>query len=159
MNIVYESERINFINVSMDLLQDYLNMINDLDHVGNFIGHFAVKTVEEEKAWVEKKIINKDTVYSMIEKNTNKFIGNIEFMDVNNNQGELGISITASMQEKGFGKEAIKTTIKYGKEVLNLKKIILKAYLYNPRAIHVYERCGFVEYNRDDKQIYMVLKD
>ena len=45
---------------------------------------------------------NKDIIYSMIEKNTGKFIGNIEIMDINNGIGEIGISIVPSMQNKHY---------------------------------------------------------
>ncbi len=40
----------------------------------------------------------------MLEKESGAFIGNIELMDVNDGVGELGISIRAVMQDKGYGK-------------------------------------------------------
>ena len=93
----------------------------------------------------------------MIEKETNEFIGNIEFMDIIDNKTELGIAITKEKQDKGFGTEAIKKTIDYGYNTLGLKRIFLKVYPTNLRAIHVYKKCGFLEYQRTEQDIYMEL--
>ena len=91
----------------------------------------------------------------MIEKKSNEFIGNIELMEVNDTEKELGIAINHQMQNKGYGKEAISTILNYGFNELKLKKIILRTRVYNARAIHVYQECGFKEYKRDDEHIFM----
>lgn len=41
----------------------------------------------------------------MLEKTTGEYIGNIEIMKIENNIGELGISITALKQDKHYGTE------------------------------------------------------
>ena len=74
----------------------------------------------------------------MIEKSTGEYIGNIEIMEIKNNIGELGISITALKQDRHFGTEAIKALLKYAYEELNLDGMELNVYATNPRAIHCY---------------------
>ncbi len=76
-------------------------------------------------------------------------------MDVSDAQGELGIAITAAKQELGYGTEAICRILEYGAEDLGLKRIILKAFSFNARAIHVYEKCGFHTYDRTEKHVCM----
>ena len=40
-------------------------------------------------------------------------------------------------------------------EALGLHRIFLKVYPHNARAIHVYEKCGFREYDRTEKDVFM----
>ena len=157
MKVLFESDQIKFVQINMDLLDDYLFMVNDLGNVGRLIGKTEIVSRDKEIKWINKKLEENAQIYSMIDKNTNEFIGNIEFMDIDNNQAELGIAITKAKQDQGFGTEAIIKTIDYGRKVLKLERIFLKAYPENLRAIHVYQKCGFVEYDRTDKDVYMEL--
>ena len=45
---------------------------------------------------------------------------------------------------KGFGTDAMKTLAGYAFKQLNLNRINLAVFEYNPRAIRSYEKCGFV---------------
>ena len=154
MQIVFESSNILFIKVSPSLAKDYQKMINDLE-VTKYFESRAPFTLEQEIAWANEKLADNSLVFSMIEKKTNEFIGNIELMDVDDATRELGIIITLDKQNKGYGKEAIRALLNYGKEVVGLQKIILRTNPLNLRAIHVYLKCGFIETNRDEKHVYM----
>ena len=157
MNQVFESDNISFVKVSEELLPDYLTMVND-KATAWWIGHLTEPFSEEaEIEWIRQKIEDKALIWSMIEKQTGRFIGNIEIMDLHDAVGELGISITPGMQEKGYGTEAIRALTEYAFKCLKLKRIFLKAYPENTRAIHVYEKCGFREYDRNDADVFMEL--
>ena len=156
MKQIFESENISFVRVSESLVKDYLTMVNDIDHVARFIGsRLRPLSEEEEIKWVREKQAEQAVLFSMLEKRTGAFIGNIELMNVVGETGELGVAITATMQEKGYGTEAIPAMVKYGMEELGLKRIYLKVYPGNTRAIHVYEACGFREYDRTDDNLFM----
>jgi len=158
METVFESKRINYVKVCESMVHDYLNMVNDDVHVGRFIGEpHEPFTVEQEREWIRAKIEANAPIFSMIEKSTGDFIGNVEMMDIKEDLGELGIAITAAKQEMGYGTEAINAFVQYIKETLSLKHIKLKVYPTNARAIHVYTKCGFREYDRNDKYISMEL--
>ena len=45
---------------------------------------------------------------------------------------------------KGYGTEATELIVAFGFEQLNLHRIELEVYDFNPRAAHVYEKVGFV---------------
>ena len=153
---IFESEKISFVEVSESLVDDYLTMVNDYENVNRFLGRSnKVYTKQDEIDWVSKKLNDQKIVYSMIEKESEDFIGNIELMDVDDTSKELGIAITAKMQDKGLGTEAISRMIDYGFDVLGLKKIILKTDPDNDRALHVYARCGFKEYDRNENDVFM----
>ena len=158
MTPIFSSNRIDFVHVSEDLVSDYLAMINDRENVGRFIGlsrRAEPLTAEQERRWVQKKLAENATVFSMLERSTGQFIGNIELMDMADGQAELGIGITAQMQEKGYGTEAIPAMVRYGMDELGLSRVYLKAFPFNARAIHVYEKCGFREYDRTEKDVFM----
>ncbi len=156
MKQIFTSERIRFVEVSEGLVNDYLAMVNDYEHVNRFLGgRDKAYTAEQEIQWVQKKLAEKAPVYSMLEKESGRFIGNIEFMDRTDSQGELGIAITADMQNQGYGTEAVLAMINYGMEQLGLKRIFLRTHPDNARARYVYEKCGFREYDRDDDHVYM----
>ena len=156
MQPIFESENISFVRVSEKLLPDYLAMVNDIEHVARFIGPRRDPIPEEkERRWVRQKLAEEAVLFSMLEKETGAFIGNIELMDVADGSGELGIAITAAMQDKGYGTEVIPAMVRYGRGTLGLHRIFLKVYPHNARAIHVYEKCGFRAYDRTEKDVFM----
>ena len=156
MTQLFESDHISFVEVSELLVKDYLDMVNDNENVNRFIGGKTKSiTEEQELAWVREKIEEKAPIYSMIEKKSGRFIGNIELMGMTDSEGELGIAINGEMQNQGFGTEAVLALLQYGFDHLGLKRIFLRTNTDNTRAIHVYEKCGFVEYDKTDSHISM----
>ena len=156
MNVIFESENIVYVRPSFDLVPDYLEMVNDIDNVARFIGERSEPLTEQQEIdYIKDKMDNNATMFSMLEKGTNKFIGNIEFFNRVFEEAEWGIVIKTSMQNKGYGTEALKRSVEYGFNELGLNRIYLGVYVNNPRAIHVYENCGFKEYGRDDVDVFM----
>lgn len=159
MKTLFVSDRIEFVEVSEELLDDYLEMVNDIEHVARFIGRRTEPfTAEQETKWVRRKLEEKAPIFSMIERDGGAFIGNIELMEVNGGSAELGIAITAKKQDMGYGKEAVKRIVDHGFCELGLDRIYLKVYPDNARAIRVYEACGFREYDRTEEDIFMEIK-
>ena len=153
--VIFESKRINFIKLNKDLVNDYLDMVND-DDVQKYIHHKRrVYTLEQEFDWIEDKLNTNAVIFSMIEKETNDFIGNIEIMDIENNAGELGIIITAKKQDKHYEQEAINAF-----NTIHLKDIYLNVFNFNERAIACYEKVGFVKVGtgKTIEDIHMIYK-
>lgn len=161
MNVIFESENIIYVRPSFDLVPQYLEMINDIENVAKFIGERRTLLTEQDEIDYIKDKMDKDaTMFSMLEKDTREFIGNIEFFNRVDDEAEWGIVITSKMQNKGYGKEALRRSVEYGFNELNLKRIYLEVYANNLRAIHIYENCGFKEYDRTDVDVFMeILKD
>ena len=156
MERVFASERIRFVNVSEQLVGDYLLMVNDHEHVNRFLGGDGkTYTEEQEVRWVRKKLAEEACVWSMLEKGSGEFIGNIELMDADGSEGELGIAVTAAKQDRGFGTEAVSALLDYGFGTMGLARIFLRAHPDNARALRVYTKCGFREYDRTDRHVFM----
>lgn len=158
--ILFESERIYFIKLTKKLVNEYLDMVNDIE-VQKFISHKRkTYTLDGEIEWIMKKLDEKAIIFSMIEKRTNEFIGNIEIIEINNNIGEIGIAITPKKQDKHFGQEAMKRLIDYSFEQLNLDGLELNVYDFNLRGIKCYEKVGFIKdgVGKMEEDIHMIIK-
>lgn len=156
MKHIFESDRISFVEVSESLVNDYLTMVNDYENVSRFIGgKKKAFTAEQEIQWVREKLEEEALVFSMIDKSSERFIGNIELMDPNDSEEELGIAITGDMQDQGYGTEAVLGMLKYAIDQLDLKRVFLRTNPQNTRAIRVYEKCGFRKYKQDLEHVYM----
>jgi RimJ/RimL family protein N-acetyltransferase len=157
---VLESEHINFIKLDESLVDDYLIMVNDPEVQNKISPNIKYYTKEQELEWIRSKLANNAMVFSLIEKTTGKFIGNIEIMAINNNIGELGISLTPTEQNKHYGTEAIKALLDYAYNQLKLTGMELNVYLTNPKAIHCYEKIGFVKTGpgKNTLDIHMIIK-
>ena len=158
---VFESERIYYTKITKELIDDYLNMINDKE-VANKISHNPKSfTYEDELKWVEINLKENAIIFSMIEKATDDYIGNIEIMHINDKGiGEIGICITAKKQNQHYGTEAMKAIIKYGIEKIGLSGLELNVYKTNPRAICCYEKVGFLQdgIGKTQEDIHMIYK-
>ena len=156
METVFESANIRYVKPTLELVPAYLEMVNDIENVARYIGDRREPlSYEEECKYIRERIDNHALLFSMIEKSTGSFIGNIEFFNHKGYESEWGIVITTSMQNKGYGKEALLRSVEYGFNEVGLERIYLIVYADNPRAIHVYEECGFTEYDRTDVDIFM----
>lgn len=156
MEVLFESDNILFVRPSLDLIPDYLEMVNDIDHVARFIGERREPyTEEEERSYMQSKLDEHAAMFSMLERGTRQFIGNMEFMNRKGDEAEWGIVMTYKMQNKGYGTEALRRAIAYGFGELGLRRIYLGVYADNLRAVHVYEKCGFREYDRNDVDVLM----
>lgn len=155
--IVFESANIYYVKLSEKLVNDYLIMVNDPNVANKISNEVCTYTYEQELNWLKSKLEENALSYSMIEKTTGEFIGNIGIMEIKNNIGELGVSITSSKQDRHFGTEAINALLKYAYEELNLDGMDLNVYETNSRAIHCYEKIGFIRDGRGEtaEEIHM----
>ena len=143
--IVFESDNIYFCKVDYMFIEDYMKMINDPNVSSKISHHDMHVTYNDEFNWVNRILANEEKTFTMIDKETKEFIGNISLMDRNDDSTELGICITADMQDKHYGTEAVKALVEYGYSKLGIKSIYLNVFNDNERAIKCYENVGFVK--------------
>jgi RimJ/RimL family protein N-acetyltransferase len=77
---------------------------------------------------------------------SDELIGFVELdgIDWQHRNCSLGIAIGPRSQwDSGYGSEAMQLMLRFGFDELNLHRILLTVFSYNPRAIHLYEKLGF----------------
>jgi RimJ/RimL family protein N-acetyltransferase len=108
---------------------------------------WSPKLIQE---WVEKHM---DEVYLFtIRTLTNdQAIGDIDLSGIDWVTGNCWVGIGIGDQEywgKGYGTEAMKLILRFAFEALNLRRVSLTVFSYNPRAYHSYLKAGFKEEGR-----------
>ena len=71
--------------------------------------------------------------------------------------GEAFVGIGIGERElwgKGYGTDAMKVILRYAFQELNLRRVSLDTFEYNPRAIRSYEKAGFVHEGRAEDFLY-----
>jgi RimJ/RimL family protein N-acetyltransferase len=102
-------------------------------------------SIEMAKEWQQNHL--EDGAQFMIQTTTDeKIIGSVELYiyDWASRNGWVGIGIgEAEYRGKGYGTEAMKLLLKYAFQGLNLHRVTLNVFAFNPRGIRSYEKAGF----------------
>lgn len=108
---------------------------------------YSVKKIEE---WIKKETEDEpspNSVFFIIqEKATNRLIGDIGLGGIHWSQGNCFVGIAIGERElwgKGYGTDAMRVIVRYAFTELNLHRVSLDVFEYNPRAIRSYEKVGF----------------
>ena len=102
---------------------------------------YGLETTEEK---IKAMLIKNDNNFRHIIEYNNKPIGEMNYIELDNNVADIGIKICEfSYQNKGLGKKILSLFIENLFNVFGFKKIILSTDLRNLRAQHVYEKIGF----------------
>lgn len=104
------------------------------------------ESLEECETWLEG--IRRDRQHRLfaLMTNANQLIGDMELSNISWRSREAEMRVRIGEKEywnQGLGTDAITTLLTYGFFQLNLKRIYLRVYSFNHRAIHCYEKCGF----------------
>ncbi|MBU5484484.1 GNAT family N-acetyltransferase [Clostridium sp. MSJ-11] len=85
--------------------------------------------------------------FLIFSKESNEIVGEVVINDIFRNNRGANIRIIINRKEdfsKGYGSEAMILALNYGFGMLNLHRIELEVFPFNQRAIHVYEKIGFI---------------
>lgn len=90
------------------------------------------------------------------EKATLHYLGqcNLVMIDQQSRRADLAIVLPKENHGKGYGGEAIRLLLRFAFDQMNLNRVCLKVAADNPRAIGLYERCGFVHEGRLRQDYY-----
>lgn len=108
---------------------------------------FSGFTREQEFQWFNfMRNSYRDIVFAIETKDERIHIGNCGLHRINwiQKSCELGIVIgEKEFWNKGYGSDVIRSVANFAFTKLNISRIRLNVYQYNPRAIRAYEKCGF----------------
>jgi len=85
------------------------------------------------------------------------YLGEVVLNDLDRNNRSMNFRIslnTPAVVGQGYGTEATRAVVQYGFDTVRLHRISLGVYAFNPRARHVYEKCGFVHEGTERAALY-----
>jgi RimJ/RimL family protein N-acetyltransferase len=99
------------------------------------------------RGWLEK-LIDKDSDYEFAIRTLadDRIVGEIGLGMARHNRGEAFVGIGLGDRDdwnKGYGTDAMRAILRYAFLELNLYRVSLSVFEYNPRAIRAYEKAGF----------------
>ncbi len=112
------------------------------------------RSIKSTKEWVEKereKDPPENFIFTIRTLADDRLIGEIGLDGVKWSQGETFIGIGVGERDlwgKGFGTDAMQVILRFAFSELNLQRVSLDVFEYNPRAISSYEKVGFVHEGR-----------
>jgi RimJ/RimL family protein N-acetyltransferase len=119
------------------------------DEEGNRLtGTQQTFTKEQIEAWCESLATKEGRVdCAIVSKETGEYLGEVVLNQIDelNRSANFRIALRGDKYYgKGIGTEAARLMLEYGFNVLELHRIDLEVFAFNPRAIRVYEKLGFV---------------
>jgi RimJ/RimL family protein N-acetyltransferase len=99
------------------------------------------------RAWYSTRNEQVDRLdLAVVERATDTCVGEtvLNEYDSNNRSCNFRIALAQTGQDRGLGTEALRLIVGYGFEHLDLHRISLGVFAFNPRARRVYEKAGLV---------------
>jgi len=137
-------------------LDDLLELINSLVEEKGDILRTEKVSRDEEIDWLSKVLnrLEKDETLYLVAEVGRKVVAVSEVArrtGYEKHVGVVGIAIKSGFRDFGIGTEMMKTLVEQAEE-MGLKVLTLSAFATNTRAIHTYEKVGFVQTGRVPKK-------
>ncbi len=145
----FEGELVRLAPISRENLPAFTRWFRDYE-VQRFLapGVLVPITDEAEEEWYEQASRPGESYHFSIRTLADdELIGNCGLIGIDHKNGgaSLGLYIGEKEQwDKGFGTDATRLILRFAFNELNLHRVQLQVYEYNPRAVRVYEKVGFV---------------
>ena len=130
-----------------DVTEEHIRWMNDMEVIQYLEARFFDNTREKLEEYIIK--MNKDPncrFFSIVDKKTFRFIGNIKLSGINKIHGLAEVSLWIGSKDcwgKGYGTEAIKLIVDYAFNILCLRKLTAGAYEPNFGSIKAFQKAGF----------------
>jgi RimJ/RimL family protein N-acetyltransferase len=137
-------------------LDDLMELINSLVDEKAEISRTEKVTREKEAEWLPKMLANleKDELFFLVAEVDRKLVASSDIDILSGDEkhvGVLGIVVKSGFRDLGIGTEMIMTLVEHATD-LGLKVLMLHVFAKNKRAIHVYEKVGFVQTGKIPKK-------
>jgi RimJ/RimL family protein N-acetyltransferase len=124
----------------------FISYISDPE-IRRFLRAYRPIGLAEEEAFIDQATRDKDGLaLAIVLRQDDRVIGmtGLNQMDYRNRHCAFGITIgDTSEWGKGHGTEATRLVVGHAFETLNLNRVWLHVYEYNPRGMRAYEKVGF----------------
>lgn len=157
MSSSFTGKRVRLTKIHNDDLPELAKWLSDfglqrLVNPGMSFPH-AVDDFLDLEGWFQSDLNNeKSQIFAVRTLEDSAFIGTSAIVNLNMfaHHAEIGINLAhPAYRGKGYGREVMRLTMRYGFEQFNLNRIYLRVMSFNTRAIRLYEKLGFVEEARE----------
>ena len=145
-----KSERLQFRKMVESDIEKYHSWRNDFDVMKTTSPSLDLYSFDETRNFVENVILNSTSSRSYIieESEGKRAIGvtSLTNIDTKNRNAECIIDIgEKDYWGMGYGTEALKMLLDYAFLELNMHRVSLRVFSHNEKAIHIYNKLGFVK--------------
>ena len=151
MKEIFRYGKCIFTKPNLKNVDDMVEMMNNERITSMLFTQKKVITKDMEIEWINNH--QNDNNFSVYDSETLDYIGNCGFNEINNNRGEIGLTIREKMQGKHYAKDIINGLMDYGFNVLGLDEIYSIVFSDNFRSINCMVQLGFKEYDREKNVI------
>ncbi|MFK8139328.1 MAG: GNAT family N-acetyltransferase [Bdellovibrionales bacterium] len=137
--------------LSINYFEPYLRLVNSeiVHKTTQPLDEFEPFSRERIKEWLNEIASKSDRVdFAILDKISDEFLGELVLNQIKGESCNIRIAILPEFHDKGVGTKAVNLGLDYAFERLDLASVTLGVYNINPRAIRVYEKCGFKETHR-----------
>jgi len=134
----------------------FVRWFNDPE-VRQYLLMYMPMSLAEEEKWFERQLEDQNNRIFAIETADGVHIGNcgLHDFDWKNSKAELGIAIgEKEYWGKGYGSDAVRTLLGFAFGEMNLHRVQLEVYDFNPRALRCYEKCGLQVEGRQREALF-----
>jgi RimJ/RimL family protein N-acetyltransferase len=106
-------------------------------------------TIKQTAQFIEKELEGESMsmfAFSIHTLDNHRLVGEIDLSGINWLSGEAIVGIGIGDRNdwgKGYGTDAMQVVLRFAFRELNLHRVFLNTFEYNPRAIRSYAKCGF----------------
>lgn len=117
-------------------------------------GEATLRSQKDSQKWIEKELEDQEinqylfTIRTLAE---DKLLGDIGLSVVNWMSREAFVGLGIGERDfwgRGYGTDVMKVILRYAFTEINLRRVTLSVFEYNPRAVRSYEKAGFVHEGR-----------
>lgn len=105
-------------------------------------------TEDETRRWLATRQDHHDRAdWAIVRREDDMVVGEVVLNELDEHNASVSFRISLAGPDvfgRGYGTEATRLVVDHAFDVVGLHRIHLEVYDFNPRAAHVYEKCGFV---------------
>jgi RimJ/RimL family protein N-acetyltransferase len=139
-------ERVYLRGVGPEDAESFITWLSDPD-VRRLLMRQRPLSIAEELDYIKRvSASDTDLLLGIVLRDGDRLIGGtgLHNIDARCRHASFGISIgDKDYWDRGYGTEATRLLLAHCFDTLNLNKVWLHVYEFNPRAVHVYEKLGF----------------
>lgn len=150
-NNIFSGEQVRLVVRDPQVLAEYYTRWGRNSEWWRLMGSMAAQSfsLRNHKEWLEKmyeKEQDRNFFFQIQTLEGDRLIGDIGLDGVQWNHGDTFVGIAIGEPEfwgHGYGSDAMRIILRYAFTELNLHRVSLNVFEYNPRAIRSYEKVGF----------------